>query len=257
MQISTSLINNQRHLPLPWRYPVDDFLPAYPNSDLRFSIDGSDTIRGAGERMYLVLKQILFPEIDEFDLIMAGELNAPLPVESFENEDRYDPGEVLRQRRYYRTPNYLVSIDDQDYYMLATNLLNCLCIRFYSEAEDFRYLDPIEGLKPPYAELGRAVEQNNADVVIVSHNSNFREISTFLKERFPHIPLIIYCEGKERRRDPGKYDQMACDLRRQGYFAFSAYEVLDKQEYISRLVAHALGKEGIRRLRRSFLPVLG
>ncbi|GEM_PF-6678826 len=258
MKIDFPLFSSQRHLPPRWKYPaVDNGKISYSNLDLRFPIDGSDGIRSAGERMHAILKETFFPEIDKYDLIMANELSAPLSVESFENDDRCDAGEVWRQKKYYRTPNYLVSIEDRlDYRMLATNLLNCACIRFYSEAEGFRYLSPDKGLKYPFTELKMAIEGNNTDIVIASHKSSFRKISSFLKDGFPHIPLLIYCEEKGRWQDPEKYEQLAMDLRGEGYFACTTYEILDKQEYVSRLIAHALGPEGIKRLRICTLPML-
>lgn len=244
------------HLLPRWKRPkADDGRISYRNLDLRFPVDGSDGIRTHGERVHAVLKQIFFPEIDKYDLAMAYELSEPLPVESFENEDRCDPGEVWRQKKYYRTPNYLVSIEEEiDYYMLATNLLNCSCIRFYSEAEDFRYLSPEEGLRPPFTMLEEKIRKENTDIVMVSHKSDFRAISGFLKERFPHIPLIIYCEERGRWHDREKYDELAMALRREGFFACTADEILRKQEYTGRLIAHALGPEGIKRLRVYDLP---
>lgn len=256
MQISFP--NGPKPLLPRWKYPrVDSRKISYANLDLRFPIDGSDGIRSAGERMHAILKGTFFPEIDKYDLIMANELSAPLPVESFENEDRIDCGEVWRQKKYYRTPNYLVSIEDRDDFReLATNLLNCACIRFYSEREGFRYLRPDKGLRPPFTELKLSIEQNNTDIVMVSHKADRRKVSEYLKEHFPHIPLIIYCEERERIRNPEIYDQIAMRLRKIGYFACSAYEILDKQEYISRLIAHALGPEGIKKLRVCTLPML-
>lgn len=235
-------------VPLPWSYPTHDSdeISIQTSSDRRFISDGTCGLKSDFQRMEIAAKAA------HQDLILEIEPTLPLPTKSFENLDRYEPGDVLKQGGFYRRPDYLLLTDKETSYRLRSIYLNCFCMRFWGESkENFKCVNPKDFLKSPYIDLRKILEDYRADVLVVTYNDDFKGLHTFLKKYFPDKLLLILCDDDDRFKndDEEKYDKIAEGLREQGFYAFSHKEVMDRQEYVSRLIAHGLSKAGIDRLK--------
>lgn len=138
-------------------------------------------------------------EARKYDIAFEKLLMEPLPVEAYENKDRYTCSEVWAQKPYYRTPKYLLITDRFSAGMLATNLLNCSCIRFYAD-DGYLHAEGEELFDYPFTKLKNVIAKHGSDIVYFPHDKDFKAAEQSIKNTFPNIGFIVCANGIENLR---------------------------------------------------------
>lgn len=179
----------------------------------------------------------------EIDFETEQLIQKSIPVESPTTEYKSQTHMVREFTGFYRRPRYLVITGNESETLGITGLLNCFCMRFY--AEKFTEADTNYVLSTDSDQLKKYFERNNLEIAVIYNGwrYDFRKIAASLKEKVPHIPVLVYC-GIVCQKD-------AESLREEGFFAFNNDEACYQQQFMDKLIATALGKEGLERLRIS------
>lgn len=197
---------------------------------------------GVDERTAMIKRAL------EFDLEMERAACGEMPVKSFENKHQRLTPTVKEFEKYYRRPRYLLVITDEILESIGiTNLLTCFCMKFYAEKFNQAYPSFILDSSAPLVK--QHVDQNNFDIAVVydGRHYDFRPIVASLKEKVPHIPVLVFYA----KNYGGNADPEVENLRREGYYAFNSKDGCDRQEFMDTLIAHALRKKGLEKLRIS------
>ena len=206
------------------------------------SAAGYSYVGGVDERTAMIQRAL------EFDLEMERAACGEMPIKSFENKHQRLTPTVKEFERFYRRPRYLLVIRDEILELSGiTNLLTCFCMKFY--AKEFDQVDPSFALCMPTYKVKEHFKWNNFDIAVVydGRHYDFRPIVASLKEKVPHIPVLVFYA----KNYGGNADPEVENLRREGYYAFNSKDGCYRQEFMDTLIAHALGKEGLEKLRIS------
>lgn len=218
---------------------------------ISFSCRNNDRIFFPGEHLEkakdLAKRVDIITRAAEIDSQTEQLIQNSVPVQSPKTKYKSQTQLVREFTGFYRRPRYLVITNHEFETLGITNLLNCFCMRFYAEKFSQTSIDHILCAEPD--RLKEFFENNNLEIAVVYNGPHydFRKVADALKEKVPHIPVLVY-SGIVCQKD-------AESLREEGFFAFDNDEACFQQQFMDKLIATALGKEGIERLKIS--PVVG